>query len=81
MSEEGAPHLNHHVVVDEMHINSNNDPDEFARAFVEYCDSNPDLERAGRDFREYIEDRDYMVTEDELYEFAIELLNTYTNLD
>ncbi len=72
---------NHHIVVDEMHVNSNNDPDAFARDFAEYCDSYPELTRARRDFDEFVADRGYMATEDELYEFAISLLDSYTNLD
>lgn len=72
---------NHHVVVDEMHINSNNDPDGFARDFAEYCDNYPELTRARRDFDDFVADRGYMVTEEELYDFAISLLDAYTNLD
>ena len=79
---QGMPrHVNHHVVVEEMHINSNNDPDEFARNFAEYCDAYPELARAKRDFNDFVADRGYMVTEHELYEFAVELLDSYTNLD
>ena len=82
-TDNAAPraHVNHHVVVEEMHINSNNDADEFARSFVEYCDSYPELARAKRDFMERVADRGYLVTEQELYDFAVELLDSYTNLD
>lgn len=80
-SGRAPQHVNHHVAVDEMHINSNDNADDFARNFVEYCDSYPELARARRDFEDFVADRGYMVTEQELYEFAIELLDAYTNLD
>lgn len=80
-SDNLRQHVNHHVIVDDMHINSNGDPDEFARSFVEHCDNYPELERVKRDFKEFVADHKYMATEEMLYDFAIELLDSYTNLD
>ena len=73
--------VNHHVVVDEMQIDCNGDPDEFARSFAEHCDQYPELARARRDFDDYVAGRRYSATVDELYDFAVQLLDSYTNLD
>lgn len=78
---EGA--MNHHVAVDEMQIASNGDADEFARSFAEYCDQYPDLlgQRAKREFNDFVVDRGYGATVDELYDYAIEILDAYTYVD
>ena len=34
--------------------------------FAEYCDNYPELARARRDFDDFVADRGYMVTEEEL---------------
>lgn len=80
-SEGGG--VNHHVMVDEMQINSNGVADDFARSFAEYCDQYPDIlgERAKRDFNDFVIDSGYSATVDELYDYAIQILDSYTYID
>ena len=76
-----AKHQNHHVVLDDIRINANGDPDTFARDFTEYCDGYSELSRVRRDFTDFVADHAYSATLDELYDFALDLLDSYTNLD
>ena len=80
---QGNMNTNHHVMVDEMQINSNGDADDFARSFAEYCDRYPDLlgVRAKREFNDFVVNKGYGATVDELYDYAIEILDAYTYID
>jgi len=75
--------VNHHVMVDEMQVACNGNPDEFARSFAEHCDAYPDIlgERVKQEFDDFVVNKGYGVTVDELYDYAIQLLDVYTYLD
>ena len=70
----------HHEAIEGFYITSNNDPDEFAYKFAEYCDGYPELDRASKDFRNYINDQEarrVVLTVDDLREFADSLIDSY----
>jgi hypothetical protein len=67
----------HRNAIEDLYVNSHNDPDAFARDVTEYLNSDPALARAAHDFTNYVVDNGFNVTVDELHDYAEELLNLY----
>ena len=67
----------HRNAIEDLYINSHNDPDAFARDVTEYLNSDPALSRAAHDFTNYVVDNSFNVTVDELHDYVEELLNLY----
>lgn len=74
-----ASPMNYHVEVDDLEMRSNDDAATFIEGFRTLCNQHPgDLARVKEDFEEFIRYNEDTVTIDEVYNYAVRLLDAYT---